>query len=291
MDLQWRNQQWSLQGRCPPPLARSSAAYRYGGCGTHEVVLYYDLTRHLIHGCWEQFQREPQMLAAIGVARLTRLRDDWLVTPQPQDLHGKTPQRTIDDERRRIPQVISNEDALVDHDCPLCAMLVNLPGPIFWHLDGGHMDDDFAFSFCRTRQEWIEERRAWEDFRRSREESEEDAGRGSPVSGTSNRRSAPNSCMPAQVLLQEFESQLAELFAACRDSNDGERWIAQLQREFENLSVVVRERAAAIISGVVGKFEDTLADLADQKPSIATSCTELIERLHQMDARLDANDG
>jgi hypothetical protein len=29
-------------------------------------------------------------------------------------------------------------------------------GPAFWHLDGCNMDYDFAFSFCRTREEWEE---------------------------------------------------------------------------------------------------------------------------------------
>lgn len=28
--------------------------------------------------------------------------------------------------------------------------LIAAPGPMFWHLDGGNLDDDFAFSFHRT---------------------------------------------------------------------------------------------------------------------------------------------
>jgi primase-polymerase (primpol)-like protein len=34
----------------------------------------------------------------------------------------------------------------------------------FWHLDGSHMDDDFAFSELRTREEWEARRREWEEF-------------------------------------------------------------------------------------------------------------------------------
>jgi len=37
-------------------------------------------------------------------------------------------------------------------------------GPGFWYLDGSHMDDEFAFSFCRTRSEWDEENRRREEF-------------------------------------------------------------------------------------------------------------------------------
>jgi hypothetical protein len=36
-------------------------------------------------------------------------------------------------------------------------------GPMFWHLDGCNMDDDFPFSFYRTRAEWDEERRRMEE--------------------------------------------------------------------------------------------------------------------------------
>ena len=34
----------------------------------------------------------------------------------------------------------------------------------FWHLDGAHMDDDFAFSDLRTREEWDAQRLEWEAF-------------------------------------------------------------------------------------------------------------------------------
>ena len=36
----------------------------------------------------------------------------------------------------------------------------------FQHFDGSHMDDDFAFSFFKTREEWEEENRRMEEFNR-----------------------------------------------------------------------------------------------------------------------------
>jgi hypothetical protein len=59
---------------------------------------------------------------------------------------------------------------IVDDDCELCVMSANHVamgyGPGFWHLDGSHMDDDFAFSFYRTQAEWDEENRRREEFDR-----------------------------------------------------------------------------------------------------------------------------
>ena len=47
MDMDSRAFQWSMQGEGPPCLPVDSNAYRYGGFGTHEWVVYYDLMRHL----------------------------------------------------------------------------------------------------------------------------------------------------------------------------------------------------------------------------------------------------
>jgi len=58
-------------------------------------------------------------------------------------------------------------------------------GPGFWHLDGSHMDDDFAFSFYRTREEWDEENQRREEFNhefnRRWEERQQRLARGEPV--------------------------------------------------------------------------------------------------------------
>jgi hypothetical protein len=52
----------------------------------------------------------------------------------------------------------------------------------FWHLDGSSMDDDFAFSFCKTREEWEAENQRREqfskEFDRRREERRQRIARG-----------------------------------------------------------------------------------------------------------------
>lgn len=53
---------------------------------------------------------------------------------------------------------------MIDPDCPCCQMMSEMAGPVFWHLDGCNMDEDFAFDlYCQTREEWEMERDSWED--------------------------------------------------------------------------------------------------------------------------------
>ncbi len=58
----------------------------------------------------------------------------------------------------RLPWLSSDEDSPFEEDCPCCQAIANGSfGPGFWHLDGCNMDQDFAFSFCPTQEEWEEE--------------------------------------------------------------------------------------------------------------------------------------
>jgi hypothetical protein len=58
---------------------------------------------------------------------------------------------------------------IVDDDCPMCQMFGDETSPLgmgvgFWHLDGCNMDEDFAFSHFRTREEWEAENRERAEF-------------------------------------------------------------------------------------------------------------------------------
>lgn len=168
-DLHTRSLQWSLQNEGPPCLAKDSFAYRFAGFGSHEWILYYDLVRHLLHSLFELKTKEArgaeidQLLAA-----LDQIKTEWLESPQA-DLDGRIPAILIDNERRRLPQALRPRDMIVDEDCPTCRMFGDETSPLgmgvgFWHLDGSNMDDDFAFSSFKTRQEWEVEKRRREEF-------------------------------------------------------------------------------------------------------------------------------
>jgi hypothetical protein len=186
-DLQTRELQWSFQGEGPPCLATDSHAYRFAGFGTHEWVIYYDLVRHLLWSAARIRSEESTNEGMKGksdvdrnIARLEEIKAEWLEQPQP-DYDGRIPALLIENERRRLPLALRARDMIVDDDCPMCQMMadetvwgVNVG---FWHLDGAHMDDDFAFSWCRTIEEWEAENRRHEEFNREfeRERKEREA--------------------------------------------------------------------------------------------------------------------
>lgn len=163
-DLESRARQWSLQGEGPPCIPVASQAYRFAGFGTHEWVIYYDLVRHLL---WAIVQYSDFAMDAFmtlpgfenEIARLEELKTDWLEQPQ-EDFSHRTPAVLIDNERRRLPIALTAEEMIIDPDCPACQMMAQDTlegGPGFWHLDGSHMEDEFAFSWVRTPKEWEEE--------------------------------------------------------------------------------------------------------------------------------------
>lgn len=175
-DLHSRSMQWSMQGEGPPCLATDSFAYRFAGFGTHEWVIYYDLVRHLLSS-WPTEERgrigegetgrNNPMAMEPEITRLEKLKTSWLEQPQ-EDYSGRIPALLIENERIRLPIAMRVHDMVIDDDCPVCQMMANdaeLGMEVgFWHLDGAHMDDEFAFSDLRTREEWEARRQEWEAF-------------------------------------------------------------------------------------------------------------------------------
>jgi hypothetical protein len=152
-DLESREHQWSRLGEPAPCLNPESSAYRFAGFGTHEIVVYFDLVRCLISKCWKQVSRKKDISLPDEVARLDRIKSDWLNRPE-KDFEDKSPAYIIECERKRLPLAAAAERAMFDDDCPLCRAMAGHAGPTFWHFDGSNMDDDFPFSFYLTRDEW-----------------------------------------------------------------------------------------------------------------------------------------
>ena len=207
-DLHTRELQWTFAGEGPPCLPPGSFAYRFAGFGTHEWVVYYDLVRHLLWSALEnvrqtsacrglgakdkvRFVGNSEELTAIDsqIARLAEVKTNWLEQPQPE-YDGRIPAILIDNERKRLPIALRPRDMIVDEECPMCQMFGDETTPLgmgvgFWHLDGSHMDDDFAFSFYKTREEWEAENRRREEFdkefNRRWEERQQRIARGEPL--------------------------------------------------------------------------------------------------------------
>ena len=71
-DLQDRCEAWSRLDECPRGLAESSHAFRYGGFGMHELVMYYDLVRELLWSCWTTSPSERKRRQAGSSLRPSR---------------------------------------------------------------------------------------------------------------------------------------------------------------------------------------------------------------------------
>lgn len=184
-DLHTRQLQWSFQGEGPPCLAPHSFAYRFAGFGTQECIVYYDLVRHLL---WESYETGNLDDIVTEIARLDQIKTRWLESPQPE-YGGKIPAIIIENERRRLPVVLSAREMIIDEDCAVCVASANDVamgyGPSFWFLDGSNMDDEFAFSFSLTREEWEAENLRREEFdkefNRKWQERQERLARGEQV--------------------------------------------------------------------------------------------------------------
>lgn len=158
-----RKMQWIEQGEAPPPLPVSSYAYRFGGMGIAEAVLYFSLVRHLLDWCWREVApddlAEPQRQCRLE--QMAAERDRWLDAPLPDGSSRRTVSEVIELERTRMPQIVLPEE--FDCTCPLCADMAASPVPTFVFFDSCELDmeDKFVFSLAGTRAEWEQARRDW----------------------------------------------------------------------------------------------------------------------------------
>jgi hypothetical protein len=310
-DMEDRCSQWSLLEECPQGLEESSHAFRYGGFGTHELVMYHELVRELLWSCWERLTELGQAahvtlgdFLATEVPRLERVAAEWLDTPNPEN-HSRTPRSIIDRERARLPEGVSGHEAMVDPDCPCCQMLGEMPGPWFWHLDGCNMDDDFVFDiYCRTREEWEEEQRDWEEHRRRFDAAWAERKR---LGVTDSRPGADeanaiwsrsfavgdNAAVPLGIRVFGIGGHLAELIVDLRAGADREctppaaqQLIDKLNRAFGNLRELLQTAepslADALLDPVLERVTETLATVETSRPDLAPKCESLTNDLHKL---------
>ena len=305
-DLQDRCHHWAFLGDCAPGLVPESAAFRFGGFGGHENILYYDLVRYLAWECWERVV-QPEAAGAPGplaeadlVRKLHEARDAWLDSPDAEDLSGWTPRQVIDRERARLPMAVSGREAMVDEDCPLCQMMAEDMGPTFWHLDGCNMDGDFPFSFHPTRREWEKERAQWEDFNRRFEEKERkrrEAGVPDEAPPWDDHEESPSpwcrsisnpdaGSEPPSIALFGIGSHVAELGVDLKDSPETAPLAPRLNGQFGNLRAAISDPAPALVEPVVERFCEELDSVSEARPDLAAKCADLQRQLHQFAARV-----
>jgi hypothetical protein len=306
MDLQHRAEQWTRQGECPPGLAETSHAFRYGGFGTHELVKYYDLVRELLWSCCARLEEtchRPDVerisdaftvddFLSTEIPRLESIRDTWLDSPDPE-CHGRTPRSLITRERARLPEGLNGHEAVIDPDCPCCQMMADMPGPVFFGLDGSEMDDDFAFDIWhRTLADWEEEQRKWDDFNECFNAEQEERERLGLTNRSSSRSFVVDNIgdLPSDARLFAIGCRLAELVVALRPGVDGkptcseaQPLIDELNRDFGNLREILQNADSslreALIDPILHRFRDTLDTVAGARPDLASLCEQLTNDL------------
>ncbi|MGH7137540.1 MAG: hypothetical protein ACREHD_17480, partial [Pirellulales bacterium] len=187
-------------------------------------------------------------------------------------------------------------DAMIDADCPMCQMMADSLGLMFWHLDGCNMDDEFAFSYFRTREEWEEQQREFAEMSRhfdAKRETEKELAIESPEGGYAHpdtvwRQSfsaRESGDEPLELRLFAVGSHLAEIIADLKRPPEDRPLIEALKRHFANLREVARSTdlslAAALIEPVVERFCETLAEVSAAHPDLARRSGVLDSRLRR----------
>jgi len=290
-DMEHREQQWSRQGHPAPALPPDSTAYRLGGFGTIEVVLYFDLVRALLAEAWQLVQQEPRPTQRLLVERLAESRDDWLQSPTENISLLLTPAELIESERRRLP-VTSDGSHLFD-DCPICqAMAEGDFGPTFFNLDGHHLEleDEFAFSLCVTHEEWDREQEEYRQFseemnRKSRERAAGGGDAADPLAASVWQSSyvnwdalaGPEASSQQRLLALSFP--LAELTGDLQDRPDGADVMKALNGAYGSL----RASQDKVATGSTAQeLLDLLEGVSRKFPDLTAKCADLQSRLDKV---------
>jgi len=196
---------------------------------------------------------------------------------------------------------VGGEHVMVDADCPLCQMLGE-GVPMFWHLDGCNMDEEFPFEiFCATREEWEEQERRRKEWDAEGERQQqaraagnddeplwpEDAAPGDSANVWDRALAGCDEDELAEVTLFGIGACLAELIVDLKQAKDSRHWIDLLNRDFGNLRDAVANPAGWLVSPVVTTFSDNLTALAEAHADLHAKCTDLERQLNDFVHRLD----
>ena len=162
------------------------------------------------------------------------------------------------------------------------------------------MDDEFAFSYHATREEYDQQQREYEEW--SAEFDRKQAERKALGLDDENQpwsRSYVNWEMlddrqagrfSAFTLLFGVGCQLAELNCDLKQADPDTDAPVLLNHEFGNLRAVLNDRDEALIEPVLNKFRETLADVAATHANAAAKCETLSTTLARLTRRLDDED-
>jgi hypothetical protein len=292
LDVQHRASQWSRQGHAPPGLDVDSAAYRFAGFGTAEVVLYFEMIRAMLSQTWERVQDGPRASKELLIQWLAECQDHWLDTPEEDYGCELTPRQQIDSERRRMP--VTGSPSHLDCDCPICQAEAEASfGPTFLCIDGHHLEleDEFAFSMTESREEWERDQvglklmaEAW-DRREAEHESsgQKDSRDDSPSSVWHSSMVEWDQALspeaPRELASMGIGFLLAEMVADLKPRSGGQTHIDALNKAYKSFrnagSPVVAQFAAT-------KLGQQLEQVAEEFPELTGKSADLQSRVDEV---------
>ena len=163
------------------------------------------------------------------------------------------------------------------------------------HLDASGMDWEFPFDiYCRTREEWDAEQGEYAEFNRGKDENE--LLLGMPTSANENDRTASiwtrsfsmaeSTDLPLGVRLLGIAWHVAELVMELNELTDSESSTDQLNRDFRNLREILTgtdsSQMEALLDPVLGRFDQTLEDLAERYPKLEPRCSDLARKVNSL---------
>ena len=217
---------------------------------------------------------------------------------QPQaELYDQSPAALIARERARLPAVIPKGHEHLDHDCPLCRMMVDSDQPMIWQLDSFPLEQRFATSFCKSRAEWERLQHEAEDLEETWLLSPPTAP-SAPSGLAGDKRIWSNSFtnmgsltdMPAwesvNVMLFAIGGHMAELVQDLRRAQDADELVQPLHVRFDELRVSLREqRELLVVRSAVVEFVDALEAVSQAHEELGEKCADLESKLDFLEKR------
>jgi hypothetical protein len=166
-------------------------------------------------------------------------------------------------------------------------------GPMFWHLDGCNMDEDFAFSYHNTREEYEQEQREWEEHSRKYNEEHADelaalrAKQEASIWKTSyfDQHSMVTGKPGPGVWIMGLGMHVAELSedlkAADRSDLRGD-----LNQFFDNLHEAYRHQPE-LVEPTAQRLTDCLLSVSQVCPELALKCEDLQNQLAEFSSTLN----
>lgn len=295
-DVQDQGQTWTLLGKCPPGLAHSAQAFRYGGFGSQEIILYHDLVATMLRRCAERLGNGAEADEQSEIRHLEQFQQEWLHQPS-EELYDQSPAALIARERARLPFVVPKSHAVLHDDCPLCRMMADGDTPMIWALDSYQLTERFATSFYATVAEWEEDRWQWPDDDDTTTDTPEDVV---PVEDPEHmgtriwhcsftNMSCFSDMSPREacgVMLFSVGGHLAELVQDLRRDADADPLVQQLHQRFDELRVLIREEEDVwMINTSIAEFGEALHAVAATRRDLGAKCDDLEDKLDFLASR------